>query len=153
LSLQSRPSTAWATPPVHFALVILEMGFCKLFAQAGLDLQSSWSQPPKHRITGVSHLWHLASFSFLKSLFVIAKCSIKSVSWIIPLNFHFKDKTNEAQRTSDGPNDRAGEWALDSGIHETMFPYAALANWLRNIFSLFWVPSSLYVLSSRIHLI
>jgi hypothetical protein len=26
LHLQSRHSTAWATPPVHFALVILEMG-------------------------------------------------------------------------------------------------------------------------------
>jgi hypothetical protein len=30
--LQSRPSTVRATPPVHFALVILEMGSYELFA-------------------------------------------------------------------------------------------------------------------------
>jgi hypothetical protein len=29
--LQSRRSTASSTPPVHFAVVILEMGSCKLF--------------------------------------------------------------------------------------------------------------------------
>jgi hypothetical protein len=33
LSLQSRCSTTRAIPPVHFALVILEMGSCKLFAR------------------------------------------------------------------------------------------------------------------------
>jgi hypothetical protein len=45
--LQSRHSTTWATLPVHFALVILEMGSWKLFAGADLETQSSWSQPPK----------------------------------------------------------------------------------------------------------
>jgi hypothetical protein len=42
-------STAWATPPVHFALVILEMGSCELFPWTGLkwdppdlSLPSSW---------------------------------------------------------------------------------------------------------------
>jgi hypothetical protein len=46
--LQSSHSTTWATLSVHFALVILEMGgSLKLFAQASLKLQSSWSQPPK----------------------------------------------------------------------------------------------------------
>jgi hypothetical protein len=45
--LQSRCFTAWATPSVHFALVILEMRSQELFAQAGLELWSSWSYPPK----------------------------------------------------------------------------------------------------------
>jgi hypothetical protein len=44
-SEQSRPSIIWATPPVHFVLVILERGSCELFVQSGLKLQSSWSQP------------------------------------------------------------------------------------------------------------
>jgi hypothetical protein len=38
-----------------FALVVLEMGYLELFAQAGIELQSSQSQ---FRITGMSH-WHL----------------------------------------------------------------------------------------------
>jgi hypothetical protein len=32
--LQSRCSTTWSTPPVHFALVILKMGSQELFARA-----------------------------------------------------------------------------------------------------------------------
>jgi hypothetical protein len=40
-------SATWATHPVHFALVILEMRSCKPFAQAGLEPQSSQSQSPK----------------------------------------------------------------------------------------------------------
>jgi hypothetical protein len=36
--LQNSCSAASATPPVHFALVILEMGSCELFPQAGLKL-------------------------------------------------------------------------------------------------------------------
>jgi hypothetical protein len=42
-------STAWATPLVHFILVILEMGGVshKLFVWAGLKPKSSRSQPPK----------------------------------------------------------------------------------------------------------
>jgi hypothetical protein len=47
LHLQTRCSTTWTTPPVHFALVILEMGTRELFAQAGLELWFSQSQPPK----------------------------------------------------------------------------------------------------------
>jgi hypothetical protein len=39
--------TTWAIPPAHFVLVILEMKSCKLFVRAGLELQSSQSQPPK----------------------------------------------------------------------------------------------------------
>jgi hypothetical protein len=42
--LQSRYSTAWAIPLVHFALVILEMGSCILFAWAGLNFSP---QSPK----------------------------------------------------------------------------------------------------------
>jgi hypothetical protein len=39
LSLQSRRSTAWVTPPVYFALIILEMGGSyELFAWASLQL-------------------------------------------------------------------------------------------------------------------
>jgi hypothetical protein len=37
LCLQSRYSITWATPPVHFALVILEMESCELFALASLE--------------------------------------------------------------------------------------------------------------------
>jgi hypothetical protein len=36
--LAKKHSTTWATPLVHFSLVILEMGCHKLFAQAGLEL-------------------------------------------------------------------------------------------------------------------
>jgi hypothetical protein len=39
--LQSRHSTVWATPLVHFSLVILEMGSQELFAYAVLDPLSS----------------------------------------------------------------------------------------------------------------
>jgi hypothetical protein len=45
--LQSGCSTTCATPPVHFALVILEMESLELFAQADLELESSQSQPLK----------------------------------------------------------------------------------------------------------
>jgi hypothetical protein len=41
LHLQSKCSITGATPPVCFALVILEMGALELFAQAGLKPQSS----------------------------------------------------------------------------------------------------------------
>jgi hypothetical protein len=34
-------------PPFHFAVVILKIRFLKLFAWAGLELWSFWSQPPK----------------------------------------------------------------------------------------------------------
>jgi hypothetical protein len=44
---QSRSSTAWVTPPVHFDMVILGMESPKLFAQAGLQPRFSQSQPPK----------------------------------------------------------------------------------------------------------
>jgi hypothetical protein len=45
LHFQSRHSTA--SPPVHFALVILGIGLQELFSQAGLKLQPSKSLPPK----------------------------------------------------------------------------------------------------------
>jgi hypothetical protein len=62
LYLQNRRSTPWATPPVHFVLVILEMVSRELFAWAGLRLQSSWSAFQVARIIGVSH-WCTAWFS------------------------------------------------------------------------------------------
>jgi hypothetical protein len=46
LNLRSRHSTPWVTPPVHFALVILEMETDKLFVLPFLKSQF-WSQPPK----------------------------------------------------------------------------------------------------------
>jgi hypothetical protein len=67
LSLQSRHSTAWATPPVHFALVILKMGSCELFPPGWPQitiLLISASQVAK--IAGRSH-WHLAPHSLLHS--------------------------------------------------------------------------------------
>jgi hypothetical protein len=36
-----------STPPVHFALVILETYSQELFAPVGLESQTSQSQPPK----------------------------------------------------------------------------------------------------------
>jgi hypothetical protein len=42
LHLQSRHCTAWVTPPIHFALVISEMGSLALSAWTGFKLQSSW---------------------------------------------------------------------------------------------------------------
>jgi hypothetical protein len=44
--LQYRCFTSSAISPVHFALVILEMGSCELFAQAVLEPWSSSSQLP-----------------------------------------------------------------------------------------------------------
>jgi hypothetical protein len=46
-NLQNRHSITWATPPVYFVLVILEMRSPELFAQAGLEPWSAQSQPPK----------------------------------------------------------------------------------------------------------
>jgi hypothetical protein len=68
LHLQS----SWVTPPVHFAVVILEMGSCEVFAHAGLQLWSSQSQPPqKARITGMNH-WHPAATNVLFFLPVVS---------------------------------------------------------------------------------
>jgi hypothetical protein len=47
LCLQSRHSTTWATAPVHFALIIVDMRFHELFFQAVLKPWSSQSQSPK----------------------------------------------------------------------------------------------------------
>jgi hypothetical protein len=47
LHLQIRLSTAWASSPVHFALVILEMEFWKVLLWASLELWFFWCQLPK----------------------------------------------------------------------------------------------------------
>jgi hypothetical protein len=61
--LASRCSTTWA----HFALVILMIGFPKLFARA--ELWSAWPQASQvARITVMSH-WHLAPQLFF-ALFI-----------------------------------------------------------------------------------
>jgi hypothetical protein len=52
-------------PPVHFALVILEMGSQELFAQAGLELQSFRSQP------GVNHQL-LAKIESIFNIFLLS---------------------------------------------------------------------------------
>jgi hypothetical protein len=85
LHLQSRCSKTWTIPSIHFALVILEMESHELFAQADLELQSSWSQPLKvARITGVSH-WHLAKpllfVSWLSQVFLL----IVTENWLTHL--------------------------------------------------------------------
>jgi hypothetical protein len=49
---KSRHSTVWTTLPIHFSLVILEMGSHKLFAQAGLKLICQISASQIARITG-----------------------------------------------------------------------------------------------------
>jgi hypothetical protein len=53
--LQSRCSTAWSIPPIHFALLILEMGSHELFAQGWPETRISASQVA--RITSMSY-WH-----------------------------------------------------------------------------------------------
>jgi hypothetical protein len=46
--LQSRQALYhWATCPVHFALVVLDMGVSWTICPSGLKLRSFWSQPPK----------------------------------------------------------------------------------------------------------
>jgi hypothetical protein len=52
------------SPPVHFAMVILEMRVLRTVCPGWPQTQSSWSQPPVARITGVSHQ-HPASLKFL----------------------------------------------------------------------------------------
>jgi hypothetical protein len=58
--LQSRCSITWAAPPVHFALVILEMESCELFAWAVSNLE-----PPDLSIPTSQDYrcepWHLAT--------------------------------------------------------------------------------------------
>jgi hypothetical protein len=56
LSLQSRLSTTWATPQVHFALVILEMGVSNYLPGLALNLSRPVSASQVARVTGVSHL-------------------------------------------------------------------------------------------------
>jgi hypothetical protein len=75
LYLKSRRSTTLATPPVHFALIILEMGvwriICPCWPQTSIPLISA-SQVA--RITGVSH-WHtLAIMCPLKTKTIYYEC-------------------------------------------------------------------------------
>jgi hypothetical protein len=63
LQLWSRYSNVWATSLVNFVLIILEMGSCKLFAQASLVLLISASQVAG--IIGVSYQ-HPAKFDIFK---------------------------------------------------------------------------------------
>jgi hypothetical protein len=68
--LQSRCCTTWATPPVHFALVLLEMG-------VSWTIFLGWPQTEilpilasqVARITGVSH-WHLDRAALLVGGFI-----------------------------------------------------------------------------------
>jgi hypothetical protein len=60
LHLQSRSSTDWATPPVHF-LVILEMGSWELFAWLALNCAPPISASQVARVTGV-RCWHPAYY-------------------------------------------------------------------------------------------
>jgi hypothetical protein len=46
--LQSKHSTSQVTPPVHFALVILEVGVSGTICQVFVQLQPSQSQPPEY---------------------------------------------------------------------------------------------------------
>jgi hypothetical protein len=69
LHLQSRCLTAWATPPLHFALVILEVESLELFAWAGLKPWSSQSQAAK--TIGVKH-WHQALLGFFLLVLLIS---------------------------------------------------------------------------------
>jgi hypothetical protein len=76
-NLQSRRYTAWVIPSVHFALVILEMGSCELFAQGWpqtLILLTSVSQ--EARIIGVSYCAQLKFLILVTSLILeLGKCA------------------------------------------------------------------------------
>jgi hypothetical protein len=96
LHLQSRCSTAWATPPVHFALVILEMGvpwtICPGWPWTVI-LPISTSQVA--RITGVSHchsVWlHVLTYVHTYSNMLLVKllCSgYKSKHFTCVFLFH-----------------------------------------------------------------
>jgi hypothetical protein len=74
LHLQSRHSTAWATPLIHFALVALEMGVSQTTCSTWpwtLILLSSASQVTS--ITSISHL-HSTYFGPSSSLFKSKDC-------------------------------------------------------------------------------
>jgi hypothetical protein len=58
--LQSRLSTTWATPPVHFVLLILEMGSCEQFAQTGARILLISASP----VAGITGAWLEQSFLF-----------------------------------------------------------------------------------------
>jgi hypothetical protein len=91
LCSQSRHSTAYATPPVHFALVILMMGvsWTTFLGLEFVILLISVSQVS--RITGASH-WHLDSVEFwyhikeefLQSSKKLLKYSLCQASWCKP---------------------------------------------------------------------
>jgi hypothetical protein len=76
--LQSRYSTTWATTPVHFALVILEMGVSQTISlgwSQTMILLISASQVAT--ITGVSH-WHPASCLEICSRYVAQNSNSQS---------------------------------------------------------------------------
>jgi hypothetical protein len=87
-TLAKQASTSWATPPVPFALVILEMGSQELFAQAGFKPWSSWSQPSQvARITAVSH-W-CPTFLIFKMCFIMTFLYVHTICLDpIPLPHH-----------------------------------------------------------------
>jgi hypothetical protein len=67
--LQGSHSTTWATPAVHFTLVIFELW---LFVSAGLELQFFQSQPPKQwdysyepLVPGFACLWLIVITHYL----------------------------------------------------------------------------------------
>jgi hypothetical protein len=66
LLLQSRYSSTWPTPLVHFAVIILEVGSPELFAQAGLEPWSCWSCLPS-RIIGMRYRHPTKLDNILKS--------------------------------------------------------------------------------------
>jgi hypothetical protein len=68
-TLAKQVLATWATPPVHFALVILEMGSPELFLQADLKPQSSW--PQDSRVANVSHQHPAYTVFILAALYVL----------------------------------------------------------------------------------
>jgi hypothetical protein len=90
-SLQSRCSILWATPPVQFALIILDMGSGELFFWDGLQVRSSWFQPSgswdyRHEPPASSSRWTSFFFFFSPGVWiqVLILASECSTAWAIP---------------------------------------------------------------------
>jgi hypothetical protein len=73
-SYKSRWSTTWAMPPVHFALVILEMWVLQTIFPGWPQTQSSLSQSPKYLGLQVwsTSAWKITVFHMMK---VIGFCT------------------------------------------------------------------------------
>jgi hypothetical protein len=109
LLLKSRPFSTWGTSPVHFGLLILEMGPQKLFAQGWpwtTILSNSVSQVA--RMTGMSHQ-SLTSLGFFHKAVLIIK----------------PNQTGNQTKNTPKPK----PWVnIFKAIHDNSFPHSLCVN-------------------------